>query len=115
MLKVRFHNCREMRMGSPFDNCDLKAAGDWIPPELQEPRDWVKIKALSADNRRLALACWETPGNVPGFRILVIDTAARRVQISERLPGCCNGLKFDAEGLQWQAFPDLSGALALDA
>jgi len=58
----------------------------------------------------VALVRWETPGNQPGFRIVVIDGVARTVETSERFLGCCEALAWvGPDTLAWRAFPDQVG------
>jgi len=113
VIRVAFVGCNEIRMGSPFSSCRLWLSGEWVPQELGAVSDWIEVKAYSADGRLLALARWDTEGNVPGFRIWLVDMENRKAGASERLAGCCRELEFRGEKLIWRAFPDLEGELDL--
>ena len=95
-------------MGSPFNICRIKVSGDWVP-ELPVT-DWQDVAARRDDGEALALVRWDTPGNVPGFHIVVLDAARRRVRTSRRFPGCCQGLRWVGRTrISWEAFFNVSG------
>lgn len=99
-------------MGSPFNICELRIAGDWIP-DLPET-DWQDLCVRREDDSAIALVRWETPGNQPGFRIYVIDVSSERTFTSERFLGCCEDLSWDGPSrIAFSAFPDLHGAFDL--
>ena len=60
-LQVRFQKVREIRMGSPYNLCEIKFEGEWIPPLPKE--DGQNLKAHSPDHRYLALVQWNTTNN----------------------------------------------------
>jgi len=109
MIDVTFSDTTEIRMGSPFNICRISISGPWVP-DLPET-DWQDLKALREDGEALALVRWDTPGNVPGFRIYLLNRESETVTVSERFPGCCQELTWmDNITLTWQAFPDLQGS-----
>ncbi len=108
MLQVAFFNRREIRMGSPYNVCGIRLYGSWVP-ELPEA-DWQDIRAYRPDRKVVALVRWDVPGNVPGFRLWILDTIDEMVETSERFPGCCTSLEWKSEEeIVWKAFPDLEG------
>lgn len=98
MLTPRFTNCCEVRMGSPFNRCDMTLEGPWAP-ELPEG-DWQDLWAHDPRGRLVALVAWDTTNNEPGFRVLTIDTRTRTVARSERFSGCCRSIAWDGVGFR---------------
>jgi len=101
-LQVEFANCREIRMGSPYNACDLQLRGKWLPhlPNVT----WQDRSAHSPDSRYIALVYWDIVNNQPGFRVVVIDTIAKTVSEHDRIEGCCDRLWWDDQGLHWRVF-----------
>lgn len=89
-------------MGSPFNACEIRIHGDWIP-QLPEAV-WQDKHAESPDRRYVALVQWAHVDNNPGFRIVTIDTQSHSVSIGERNRGCCESLEWASDGLRWKAF-----------
>lgn len=103
MIRVRFKDVGEIRMGSPYSICRLELSGGKIP-ELPET-DWQDRRAYSPDKRFLGLVRWDTPGNEPGFRIFTIDSARGTHTVSRRIKGCCVKLSWDRKhGFQAEVF-----------
>ena len=82
-----FSDCIEIRMGSPYNVCNLKLIGEWIPelPAYQ----WQDKFAYNDDKSIIALVGWRTDNNTPGFVIVTIDSNTKSVTESERYIGCC--------------------------
>jgi hypothetical protein len=92
MLKVAFLNQSEIRMGSPFNECEIQLSGDWIPNLGKH--DWQDVTASSPDQRFVALVYWDASGNQPGFHLVTIDLVERSVTTSDRYLGCCTAIKW---------------------
>jgi hypothetical protein len=108
VIRVRFLGATEIRMGSPFRVCRIRLTGTWLP-ELPVT-DWQDVAARRDDGKALALVRWDTSGNVPGFHIVVLDAARRRVRTSRRIFGCCSGLRWVGRTrIAWEAFPEQGG------
>jgi hypothetical protein len=101
-LTVQFIDCSEVRMGSPYDCCNIKLEGSWIP-QLPEG-DWQNISASSPDGRFLGLVRWSSPGNQPGFYVFTIDLQDRAVRKSSRIKGCCESPWWEGARFKWRAF-----------
>ena len=99
-LRIKFLNVREIRMGSPYNLCEIRFEGDWIPPLPTE--DWQDKKALSPDGRYVALIRWNTKGNRPGFHVVRIDTKRRKYHTTKRILGLCDRIWWDKDGFAWQ-------------
>jgi hypothetical protein len=102
----------EIRMGSPNQVAQIRWSGAWT---LDLPStDWQDRKVWREDGDAVALVRWQTSGNQPGFRIVVIDCVARTVEISERFPGCCEALAWVGfDTLAWWALPIRPGVTEL--
>ncbi len=102
MLKIEFYNIGEVRMGSPYNICHLRISADWL---LNLPdNDWQDLTAYRNDKEAVALVRWDTPGNCPGFRIVVVDNSKRTIEISDRFHGCCCELRWADNGhIFWRA------------
>lgn len=91
MLSVAFSNCGEIRMGSPYNVCDLELTGAWVP-DLPN-RDWQDRTAASPDGRYIGLVFWDdTKGNEPWFRVVTLDCTRKTVVVSDAVEGCCKRL-----------------------
>lgn len=103
IITVDFLNAMEIRMGSPFQVCDIKLNGSWVP-QLPE-RNWQDISAASPNGRFLALVARDIGDeNVPAFRIVLIDKKERRLSQSERIAGCCQSITWIANSLVYETF-----------
>ena len=98
-LRVRFLNVREIRMGSPYNLCEIEFDGEWIPPLSTE--DWQDLKAQSPDKRYLALVQWNAAGNVPGFHVVRIDTKKKNYHKTKRIMGLCKKIYWDKDRFVW--------------
>lgn len=99
MLRVIFRNIREIRMGSPYNVCEVEFCGDWLPP--LDDHDWQDIKAESPDGRYLALVQWDSRGNSPGFHVVRIDSKRRRLHRTKRIEGVCVKLVWNQGRFRW--------------
>jgi hypothetical protein len=87
MYRYEFYNRREIRMGSPFNICDLRLQGDYIPDlsgfEFQDI-------AISSTNRQIVyLIVWSVTDNKPGFKVLKLDEAEQSMVSSSEIKGFC--------------------------
>jgi hypothetical protein len=99
-LRIKFVNVREIRMGSPYNLCEIRFSGEWIPPLPTE--DWQDLKAISPDGRYVALVMWNTKGNLPGFHVVRIDTRKRKYHKTKRIMGLCRKISWDQGRFVWQ-------------
>src|SRR6266702_8812789 len=111
MVTPHFSHCHEIRMGSPFQICRLRLTGDWTP--ILEECGWLPLYCRSSDGRYWGLVEWDTAGNMPGFRVVLIDENRKSVDSSRRILGCCESLTWGDEVIHWQAFPESQGMLAV--
>lgn len=112
MIDVTVSNRQEIRMGSPFQICQLTVAGAALP-EL--PLDgWAPIFATSFDGTAVVLTRWDILENRPGFRLILVKEGQTKIQESARISGCCESLVWEKDKIQWRAFPQSAGKLAPD-
>lgn len=90
LLRVRFEECGEFRVGSPYQSCKLRLDGEWAPSLPAE--GWIRVSAFSPDRRFTGLVHWDTRDNAPGFRVFAIDSVDRSYEISDRYDGYCQSL-----------------------
>ena len=100
-MEVKFLNCGEVRMGSPYNICDLELQGDWVP-ELPE-EDWQDLTATSPDGGYVALVAWDVkPDNTPAFKMYKIDLWGKSFVKSKPIEDCCQKVFWD------ESFEDFS-------
>lgn len=86
----------EIRHGSPYNVAELKIIGK--PGfKIKRNNDWQNIQAWTDDNKYLALIKWDITLNEPGFRIALFDSMKGLLKKTDRIPGCCNTIKLNAE------------------
>jgi len=102
MFKIAFVNCYEIRMGSPFNICDLEIDSEWR--SLLPEHDWQDKIAYSPDQRFIGLVRWDTRGNEPGFRIIILDTETKQRAESPRIDGCCDHVSWGRSGVAYRTF-----------
>jgi hypothetical protein len=113
LIRVRFVNPVEIRMGSPYCACRVHLSGAWVPDLPNAGDGFQNLRAWSPDGRHLGLVQWEIRKNDPGFRIVIIAVRQRRVLISPRVAGCCESLKWDGRGFKYQALVIRKGQIAV--
>lgn len=92
---------QEIRMGSPYNTCQLKFTGT----NLDLPTsDWQDKYAWSDNNRHLVLIRWNTENNEPGFQFYIIDNKTTTLVISERILGMVNDLKVEGNKIMYNKF-----------
>ncbi len=103
-IRVRFEECEEIQVGSPYHACKLRLEGEWTP---SLPVDgWIRVSAFSPDRRYAGLVHWDTIDTAPGFRIIAIDCVERNYEISDRTDGFCQSLAWSDDKfvpLVWHA------------
>jgi hypothetical protein len=111
MFKVSFKNCFEIRMGSPYQLCELVLEGDWLP-ELGD-RAWQNKYLLSTDGQILVLSAWDVVLNRPGFKLIILNGHEHTVQETARIAGCCTSLHWSENRVAWKAFPESEGTVEI--
>jgi hypothetical protein len=102
-----FSHIVEIRMGSPFNFCDLALKGNWVPglPEY----DWQDKFAKSKNGRYLVLVAWDIDkNNDPGFRLILIDIKEMSIKETPRIAGCCESIEWSVSGFACKIFSYLS-------
>lgn len=101
MNKVEFFDRSEIRMGSPFNICQLRLQLAWSP-QLPDG-GWQDLWAESPDGRFVALILWHVPENRPGFIVYTLDNLEHTVTRSAPQSGCCEKVWWDGQ-FRWAVF-----------
>ena len=72
-FKIQFKNLEEIRMGSPYNGCDLELVGSNNHIRLPKAT-WQDKYAWSFDFKVLVLIEWQLEEHFTGFRFFIIDT-----------------------------------------
>lgn len=82
---IKFTNANEIRMGSPFNSCDIEIVGF---DKIKLPKcSWQDKYAWTDDSKKLLLIKWNFENNDPGFHLFLIDTETGQKKESSRLLG----------------------------
>ena len=111
-IRVRFVEPIEIRMGSPYNACRVLLTGPWVPDLPDAGQGFQDVKAWSPSGEFLGLVQWDIPQNDPGFRVLVVGVRNQTLTRSRRVAGCCESLKWSADGFEYRAFVTVRGHVA---
>ncbi|MBL7725817.1 MAG: hypothetical protein JNK27_16885 [Chitinophagaceae bacterium] len=82
---IKFTNADEIRMGSPFNSCDIEIVGY---DKIKLPKgNWQDKYAWTDDSKKLLLIKWNFENNEPGFHLFLIDIETGQKKESLRLVG----------------------------
>ncbi len=89
--QVKFSHVSEIRMGSPFNGAEVHVSGGYFPKaaEVALRSSFQDKVAISQDGTICFLVKWDSPGNIPGFRVVKLSEEKKTVTQSERISGCC--------------------------
>lgn len=95
-FEIEFDIISEIRHGSPYNLAELNIIGK---PNFKIKRnnDWQNIQTWTKDFKHFALIKWDLKNNEPGFRVILFDSKKGQLKKTDRIPGCCNKIKLDAE------------------
>ncbi len=111
MMRVRFVDVCEIRMGSPYNGCSLKIDADWDPK--LENSEYQNVVCYGPASRFVGLVQWSiSEDNNPGFQIVILDDRERRITRSARIEGCCDGITWRDRGVHWSSSTGEEGSLA---
>jgi len=99
-LRIQFKDRQEIRQGSSWNVCEIRMTGEWVPAIPLE--DWQDIKAVSLDQRYVALVQWNCKANQPGFHVVRIDTQARKYHKTRRIVGICRQINWQQDRFVWE-------------
>lgn len=101
-LQIDFINQREIRMGSPYNLCEIRLSGK-INIKL-ENNAWQDLALWTNDNKYLILVKWNLEKNEPGFHFVIFNIATGDNIISERIMGCLNSMEFENGKIKYNKF-----------
>ncbi len=91
----------EIRMGSPYNLCELSFSGTSINLPTG---GWQDKYAWSENNKYLVLIHYDFEDNDPGFHFYIIDTETDKLKITERIGGFVNNLKIKENKIKYNKF-----------
>ena len=95
-VEVKISNLSEIRMGSPFNTCDIQLIGI---NGLHLPKSgWQDKFAFTEDYKQLILIKWSFPNNELGFILYSIDIENQSYQVSGQLLGLPKTVSINNEG-----------------
>jgi len=101
-FQVIFKNVNEVRMGSPYNSCDIEIVGT---NKIQLPKaSWQDKLVWSDDSKTLVLVKWDLDRNNPVFKLVKIDTETGTIQESIRMLGAVNSLKVTDNTVRYNKF-----------
>ena len=95
-------NAAEVRMGSPYNNCDIELVG-FDKLKLQKS-GWQDKYAWADDSKKLILIKWDFENNEPGFHLFLIDTETGQTKESPRLFGLPNNISLIGDKIKVNKF-----------
>jgi hypothetical protein len=84
-IEIKFLNCTEVRMGSPFQTCTVSVEIDGI--QVFIGHDFLPSSQEFEEKNMIILAKWDSLLNKPEYKLLRIDTATATISWSEHLEG----------------------------
>lgn len=94
MIKVITSNQIEVRMGSPYNVCDIEVEG----VDIQIPKSgWQDIYTFSNEKQLLILVRWNLDENLPGFNCYFIKLPTGHKTISKRIEGIVTDIEVDSD------------------
>lgn len=101
-FQIKMTNVEEVRMGSPFMNCDIEIVGF---DKIKLPRNgWQNKYAWSNDSQKLVLIKWDFDNNEPSFHLFLIDILTGETKKSPKLFGLPNNIKFSKNKVKINKF-----------
>jgi hypothetical protein len=100
-FEVVISNVDELRMGSPYNTCNIHVTGI----ELDLPQTgWQDKYVWSANSRYLVLVRWNLQQNNPGFNFIIIDSIYLKIQRSEKIPGLLEVIEVANQVIKYRKF-----------
>ena len=82
-------------------------------PNPYPPTSLLGSRSIAVGWKVSGLVEWDTAGNMSAFRVVLIDEKEKSVESSGRILGCCGSLIWADEVIDWKAFPESQGVLAM--
>lgn len=91
-IEVIFSNCDEIRMGSPFNICEIELRG--AKEIVLNKSGWQDKYCWSKDYKNLCLIKWNGENNIPSFNAVLIDVDNWKMYKTNKIDGCCAEVSF---------------------
>jgi hypothetical protein len=101
-FQIKVTNVDEIRMGSPYNRCDIELVGFYKTKLSKE--GWQDKYAWSDDSKKLVLIKWDFENSKPGFHLFCIDAETGQTKESPRFFGLPNNISFIADKIKINKF-----------
>ena len=101
-LEVRLTNVGEVRMGSPYNLCNIELVGKH-QIELAQT-GWQDIYAWTEDSKRLVLIKWNFENNDPGFHLFLVNSENGKTLESSRILGLPESISITGDIVTYRKF-----------
>lgn len=101
-FEIRLTNVGEVRMGSPYNLCNIELIGR--PRIKLSQKGWQDIYAWTEDSKRLVLIKWNFDNNDPGFHLFLIDTESGKTLESPRIFGLPESISILGDTITFEKF-----------
>ncbi len=99
---VRISNRSEVRMGSPYNICNIELIGQHL---IDLPRSgWQDKIAWSNDSKRLVLVELNLEKNEPAFHLFIIDTTTGKTIKGSKISGLVNNISMSGDIIRLNRF-----------
>ena len=100
-FQIKFLNVGEVRMGSPYNSCDIELIGT----DIKLPNfGWQDKSAWTSDSKNLVLVKWNFDKNEPSFNLYIINTITEQILISEKILGLPNSISISNGIVKYNKF-----------
>ncbi len=91
-FSISFNIISEIRHGSPYNIAHLMIDRDF-PFQINIKESWQDKYSWSPNKYGLVLIKWDIVENNPAFKIYTFDLKNKKLEISNRINGCCHKIK----------------------
>lgn len=99
---IRLTNVGEVRMGSPYNLCNIELVGKHNIKLAQT--GWQDLYAWTEDSKRLVLVKWDFENNEPGFHLFLVNSENGKTLESPRIFGLPESLSISGDTVTYRKF-----------
>ena len=101
-FEIRMTNIGEVRMGSPYNLCNIELIGG---PKITLPQTgWQDIYAWTDDSKKLVLVKWNFENNDPGFHLFLVYEENGKTLESPRIFGLPESISIAGDTITYRKF-----------